>query len=367
MALKEHRPTFVTLPEDSPLTRPIIQRDKNIPVDPAKCDRTTFFSGAFWSEAKKRLEITAPYLQYLSSHPIPLEIKTAGRCFKSKLFHHSKVSFASIKLPNYRPGMPISCALPNQGLEFNLPDPRNTLPPVPLTLVTLQKDNPLEWIIDWTRYHLAIGVDRLMIFDNGSAQISDIRHVLKQIEGDIHLIHWPMKFGDYRHSMTTLAQISAVQYAMQFSPDSTWLSNMDIDEYIVPPSTGLKACFPRNILVGGLKMPNFRVLNTSGPHDLARAKNACWRQTVAVTKNTKHWMRLGAKPDPGIHIARYKWPYHLKRLKPETLCFFHYRGLNTAWKETNRARLQKEIPDPERHTEDTRVSAIFERLEKTKK
>jgi len=40
-----------------------------------------------------------------------------------------------------------------------------------LTLVTLQKDNPLQWIKDWIRWHNHMhGVGRLILYDNGSRE-----------------------------------------------------------------------------------------------------------------------------------------------------------------------------------------------------
>lgn len=67
-------------------------------------------------------------------------------------------------------------------------------------LVTMSKDNDLEWVRDWARFYArAHGVDAVVIYDNGSTtySVADLAAALEQVDelkvGAV--VGWPFKFG----------------------------------------------------------------------------------------------------------------------------------------------------------------------------
>ncbi|UOO81742.1 hypothetical protein LVJ83_12620 [Uruburuella testudinis] len=67
-------------------------------------------------------------------------------------------------------------------------------------LVTQQKDNPLEWISYWVRFHVKFHeVDSILLYDNNSISYttSQLEGLLSSIEGlkKVCVIKWPIPFG----------------------------------------------------------------------------------------------------------------------------------------------------------------------------
>ena len=85
--------------------------------------------------------------------------------------------------------------------------------------------NEAPYLEEWLGYHVALGVDHVFLYDNGSdddlAQVVE-RHVN---HGLLTLVHWPLPGG----------QIDAYSHALRFfGPSVDWLAFIDVDEFIVP-------------------------------------------------------------------------------------------------------------------------------------
>jgi len=107
-----------------------------------------------------------------------------------------------------------------------------------LCLIAMQKDNPLIWLKDWCRWHIRVhGVERIVLYDNGSNYWSSLDRELSEIDEEVEiiLVHWPCKHGP------TTAILSEYGYAHTgmfnhfrffFGIQTTWLINLDIDEFL---------------------------------------------------------------------------------------------------------------------------------------
>ena len=103
--------------------------------------------------------------------------------------------------------------------------------PTNFTISTLQKDNDPQWIKDWCiwNYHKH-GVGRIVIYDNGSANLDQLQHTLSEIEPELILVPWNHPFGPFA---LKFAQTTALNHCrLLFARDSHWCINLDVDEYL---------------------------------------------------------------------------------------------------------------------------------------
>jgi len=111
-----------------------------------------------------------------------------------------------------------------------------------LTLVAIQKDNPLEWIKDWMHWHNRMhGVRQLVLYDNGSRKYGhdELVDTLHGEEGDLQnvLVNWDFPWtwdGWNRKALwDPWPQIAAMNHCYFKYGDCGWLLSLDIDEYLV--------------------------------------------------------------------------------------------------------------------------------------
>jgi len=112
----------------------------------------------------------------------------------------------------------------------------------PLTLVTVQKDNPLQWIKDWMRWHNRMhGVRHLVLYDNGSQEYGhdELVDTLHGGEEDFQsvLVNWDFPFtrGGWSPgpAWDPWPKRGALNHWYLKYGSCGWLLNLDIDEYLV--------------------------------------------------------------------------------------------------------------------------------------
>jgi hypothetical protein len=85
--------------------------------------------------------------------------------------------------------------------------------------------NEAPYLEEWLAYHIALGVDHVFLYDNGSDD--DLHAVVERHvnHGLLTVIHWPLPGG----------QLDAYSHALRFfGPSVDWLAFFDVDEFIVP-------------------------------------------------------------------------------------------------------------------------------------
>lgn len=156
----------------------------------------------------------------------------------------------------------------NDTVPTLLPDPPPTRSPTHqryLTVTTMMR-NQRRWIREWIEFHLLVGVQHFIIYDNDSTDhpIEVLQHYID--EGLVTLIPWPPKtlpsrypartaieqWQDtwFRDSLETCldkswtihqqgpCQLAAFMDAIWRTKDgvSRWLGVWDVDEFIYPPT-----------------------------------------------------------------------------------------------------------------------------------
>ena len=329
-------------------------------VDLARCDLYTQLYDTSWCDRRRTLTLLGPFAyKHWDNRSLDVSLVANESSYDTRLLSAYRARRGRVRLPDRPNDLRVSFQaldLFDQPLAFN-----TTLPPVKTVITTLQKDNPVIWITDWVRYYQSIGVDRVMIYDNGSSNIDAVRSALSAVSGDIVLIHWPFPYGDPKHSNSFMAQVGALRHATELNHDSGWLLNFDIDEYLVPKH-GLTKLLNKRLLIGRLQIPSFRAITSIPEETEIRAGNQIWREKT-VGPAAKYIMRLKGDPKPRVHTAVLGFPYRAKTLAITDAYYLHYRGLTTHWKETSKWHSSGQQIDAGTHVQDTSVAGQFAALE----
>lgn len=96
-----------------------------------------------------------------------------------------------------------------------------------LTICSIVKDEN-EYLEEWIRYHLKIGVTQIYLYDNGSKM--PVKHLIKKLKLTRHVtvINFP----------GATKQLQAYKNCIKrYSYSAKWIAFIDADEFLVPKST----------------------------------------------------------------------------------------------------------------------------------
>lgn len=225
-------------------------------------------------------------------------------------------------------------------------------------LHTLQKDEPLEWIVDWFTFHHRVhGANALSLYDNGSTTytLDELTSALETIDGleKAMITPWSFPYGPQGGEWSGLdapwdsnfTQEGAIEHArVSLFKHARGVLNLDVDEYLVPQTdesvfdalddkeTGL-------LLFNGQWMENVRSRDAKGhlphayefhhciPHNFSESKwgMAPERIPFDTVRTTTHWLIR--------ELPERRW----YETKPDPRFIFgHFKGLTTGWKNPDR-------------------------------
>ncbi len=102
------------------------------------------------------------------------------------------------------------------------------------TLVTVQKNNPLQWISDWCNYYNENhGVGRVIIYNNAPTPLESLPDLSINDDMEVWYVEWPHKY----QQIFCHCQIGALNHSYRLAQAVTaYFLNFDIDEYLVNDS-----------------------------------------------------------------------------------------------------------------------------------
>jgi hypothetical protein len=113
-------------------------------------------------------------------------------------------------------------------------------------LLTLSKNNRLEWICDWIRFHqVHHGANAVLLYDNNSTlySLDELASAIANVPGieATRVIHWPYKYGPQGHGGSfwdsDFCQSGALEDARwRYLQRARSVLNVDIDELVLPTS-----------------------------------------------------------------------------------------------------------------------------------
>jgi hypothetical protein len=252
-------------------------------------------------------------------------------------------------------------------------------------MFTLSRNNRLEWIEDWVRFHRDVhGATAVLVYDNASTRYSSIElaDVLAGIGGirQTCVVDWPFRYGPQGGATraswdSDYCQAGALEHARHyFLAKARSVLNADIDELVVSSAgrsvfeaaeaslTGMTRF--HGVWVPGLQGvtadpdPSLLLRYTDFFHHL-KVPTSRFRRSATNRCPTK-WAVVPSRCPPDSQWTAHsikRWPLGL--LKSREFNYRHFREINDHWKYD---RSRRESFDPARHVPDTAMLASFARV-----
>jgi hypothetical protein len=231
-------------------------------------------------------------------------------------------------------------------------------------LIAKNKDNPLEWIVDWARYHAVhLGIDGILLYDNNSRRYSaaDLRQALSLVPGLAVsvIMEWPFPYAlpgvalwptaDGRWSDSGFLEISR----RRFLSDASFVVHLDVDELFVQRSSRGVEDLIRNNDAAWFQVPSQDVIAYPHPgSDLPRHRDFHWTRRTTSMMRAKYFAVPARCPDDA------RWWIHLIQgapsvsVDPMEFRVAHFRHLTTGWGGRGKRRDPIAI-NRDMHVEDT--------------
>ena len=230
-------------------------------------------------------------------------------------------------------------------------------------LVTLSKDTPLRWIVDWATFHVRMhGADAVLLYDNGSLSYSldELAASLSGVAGlrEVVVVAWPFPYGvggvPGENDPDNFCQTGALDHARRcFCTEAQSVLNLDIDELFPPGDQSIfeqvETSSHAVILFHGIwaEAPGVESLD-----DVSSVRHAdcsfAWRSQIKMREQGKteglcrtKWVAVPARCGPdvewGVHeiypaAASARRSQRRWSMLDLTIAYRHCRQINTGWK-----------------------------------
>lgn len=416
MALQFYQPSPISIPESLPVRREL-RRDRDdydhqplSPAERARYDARTIFYDVWIADDPHRLVAVGPPAMNLAKELLPAKVICNGTSIEGKRVEFRKFCNYSWHLPTVKPARDaheVTFEFKGFAQDLTVRRPPNIGGAVDLSLVTLQKDNPVHWVVDWCRWHQRLhNVERVFLYDNASANAEELTVALREIgnEMDVVIAQWPFPYGPTTSHANRFGQGGALNHFREcFGASAEWTLFLDVDEclamaddlvlldrlreyetmgastvlfgsWIVPPTPGQPPLEGRSIRSYSYRERRF----------VRRALKYAFRPPrVRANKNhtafPRNWLldRLVGVPALYDRLANlFYWSLARRgfgELAPLTgkvrmerndeVYFYHFRGLNTNWRYRDQYSDQVQEFTPDEHVVDERLPLLLQRAE----
>ena len=215
-------------------------------------------------------------------------------------------------------------------------------------LLTMSRNNNLQWIRDWVAFYAANhGINGVLIYDNNSDEycldeLAETLAVFKKLE--IVIVPWGFRFGPGRYpggpdetlSDSKFCQLGGLEHArFRFLSQAAWVINADIDELLVARGGSIADDLALNPKSVGLSFKTQWVEALAGYGDGNRVKSFSdyfHFDRAASRSSHNKWIVVPSKVD-----EKNQWLVHgVKGISHADMgdmrYFAHFRGINTNWK-----------------------------------
>ena len=421
MGVLMYRPIPVLIPEDSACRRDFLFRRSTVDntllteADYREYDSRTIFYDVFRCDDNRTVVAIGPPPVNLRNELEKLRIIYSGRVIPHRTRDHRHFCILELicdQPTNSEKNLPLRFSFPSFDVDIEVHPPLlSTLAEAShLSLMTLQRNNPLSWILDWCRWHHRLhGVSRFVLYDNASDNREDLAAALARMDEtvDIVLVDWPFPYGPGRSSTNRFCQTGAKNHCLhRFGSADAWCLILDIDEYlvasgektfkqylqdcenngvvevvfdsfIVPPHQEQPAMANRRISSYWFRNRERRGhylkfafkprhIEYVGPH-LAYPKNRVFAKLIGLPrlydKTFRLFYRSVRKRLSSERIVRFFFAnrFALRDLSSNEIFFYHFRGLNTNWKPERNVGEEVESFDASRHVSDPLIGELFDR------
>lgn len=212
-------------------------------------------------------------------------------------------------------------------------------------LVTKSKDNKLEWIRDWVKFHVAEqGIDAVLIYDNGSTSYGP-EDVLNAVSVDgvdtAIVVNWPFKFGPQGGNWNGLkdapwdsdfCEYGILEHARRrFLEQALGVLSADVDELVMTDSK--KTVFD---LLDAYDAPVLsykgRWIEAATTEDMVYGSHSDYIFTDPRRAATTDKWVLKPSKIPGAIQWKTHWIPGVDMTKTSEVVHRHFMGINSNWK-----------------------------------
>lgn len=237
-----------------------------------------------------------PKIQFPSSYPILTcdNISVQGKFIPDRDRHTLLYKFPIPKELPLTNNMTITYC--HMDITFVL-EPEKDVKKYTLSISSVMK-NEHDHLQQWLEYHIKIGVEHFYLYDNNSDNKERLKEILEPYneKGYITLIDWSFPFKYYVPEVFPIpldsvyfCQIVGLNHCIhKYGNESSWIINMDSDEYMVPKNTNnIQTILHEyeNADICGLYLYDY----VFGPNDKTEEKNTVNRFTTRK-ENPSPWL-----------------------------------------------------------------------------
>ena len=317
-------------------------------------DSTTIAYMAQHDARRQRLVLTCPPLLNLAGPVLAADFSAShGPLGPPRLVRRKRHDLLVFHCPQ----RPDWVAVAGQGLSGRIalmPDD-TTLYAGRNVLYTLSKDNDLDWISDWMRWHhKAQGADALILVDNGSTAygLEELGDRVARVGGyhAVRIVSAPFSYGAGYGTESRVGAGHYLQVALlngffrQIGPRARGFLNLDIDELVVSPGRESAFDLAARSWLGYVSLPGeWRHATCEG-----RAIHAdhLWRAADEKGCRPKYCLRPGPVADRvtlKTHTVAWlpRWSWGAAR-QPY---FIHHSDITTRWSSLRTSRQQGQLSE----------------------
>ena len=317
-------------------------------------DRHTLFYDAIYIKKKRSVCLLCPKLmnfrKLLQEAEIRIDDEVMGIRIRERTVRHDEIWIHSPEPPRE-----LTFSYRDFKLRIPISQPEDEIFRDRRCALLKSKNNDLQWIRDWTQYHVRVhGLNGILFFDNASDRyaIEDIENVLRSVDGlDRFLVlrtdrpYGPLaKVGPLRHRAKFLQEGLLNIGRIRFLSTASSVLSCDLDELVAPiPGSNIFQETERTRL-GYRSLDGYWLVTSPdhvGPvrhaHHRYRVQglDRCARKYCIVPRGPLRWLNWE------VHgVAKVRFRRILKGLsrRPE-IYFWHCRSLTTYWKPRRRLPL----------------------------
>ena len=302
----------------------------------------------------------------LSSLLLPLHIEVNGRRYQFRqIILTEKLLILSVTLKSeWSPSDSVALTAPSFSVPIELIPPVTISEPV---LVTMQKNNKVQWIKDWiTYYQTAFGIKEVFIYDNSS---NNQDKLAEELHGEATIVKWNSEYGPSFDFSNSFSQIGALNHFKHRYASNCTIFNFDVDELLVVPSAQLK----KRILSGEyLRFNGFVVPFDPDTGADASFRDFVYREKTPQNMSYKYVFDSSLECMMSVHRLRsfttplwkklFKDPFQVDLVPLEEAYFLHYYGITTNWKSHVLDRFNPGKLNTEELLKDTSVKDFFDQI-----
>jgi hypothetical protein len=353
-------------------------------------DATTLYFDAFWHLDGRRIFLLGPALFNLAADVQRAKITAlpSGQACRFRTRSFDRHERTVVEAPPRTTQLRLNAGFGTVMIEVG--QNRSELFAGRRVLLTLSKDNPIDWVLDWVRYHRDLhGADAILFYDNASASYSahTLQESLSRIAGIAVacVVQWPFKYGPQAQGPqrwdSDFCQNGALEHARwRYLAQARSVMNGDVDELVVAPDRNSAFEAAERSASGLVRYQGAWVtgIRDERPDPDAVEPERLVRHKDFATRERPRWQRRHLIRTINERACPHKWTVVPRRcperaqwrahrianwptswLTTSGFEFRHFRPISTNWKYS---RLDHEGFSPELHERDELLASSYERV-----